>query len=144
MRTPIHIAIWACLLAIISPSRFQAFQEKTTKGLGIPAASNNNSVTVVSRAFWVSLILVLVSGLVGAAAGIVCYRVLGALSPRAIGWLQIAGASLLLWGTLFVRGWEIQTNNGQTLVERVNRWIYRTLYCVGTAILVSSLTWSQV
>jgi drug/metabolite transporter (DMT)-like permease len=115
-----------------------------TKSLGIPAAADNNSVNVVSRAFWMSLVLVLVSALIGAAAGMVCGRVLGAASPRAISWLQIVGASMLLWGTLFVRGWEIQTYKGQTLVERVNRWIYRALYCVGTAMLVSSLTWPQV
>lgn len=144
MRTPFRIAIWACLLAIFSPSRFLAFQEETAKGLGIPAAADNNSINVVSRAFWGSLILVLISGFVGAAAGIAFGRTVGAASADAIGWLQIAGASLLLWGTLFVRGWEIQTYKGKTLVERVNKWIYRALYCVGTAILVSSLTWPQV
>lgn len=28
---------------------------------------------------------------------------------------------------------------GVSLTERVNQWIYRTLYCIGTAILVGSL-----
>ena len=45
----------------------------------------------------------------------------------------------MLWGTLFVRGWEIQTYSGVTLVERVNRWLYRALYCSGTALIVASL-----
>jgi hypothetical protein len=47
---------------------------------------------------------------------------------------------LLLWGTLFVRGWDIQTIGGVTLVERVNHWIYRTLYCLGTAVFIFSLS----
>jgi ABC-type arginine/histidine transport system permease subunit len=131
-------------LAILLPGRFLAFQEKTTKSLGIPAAADNNSVNVVFRAFWMSLVLVLVSALVGAVLGVFFGLVIGTVSSRIISWLQIAGASVLLWGTLFVRGWEIQTFKGQTLIERVNRWIYRALYCVGTAVLVSSLTWTQV
>lgn len=68
---------------------------------------------------------------------------LGCSTPKLIAWLQIAGTCLLLWGTLFVRGWNIQTYGGVTLTERVNQWLYRTLYCVGTAVLVSSLAWPQ-
>jgi hypothetical protein len=139
-----QIAVWACILVIFSPNRFLVFQDKKTKSLGIPAASNDDSVFVVSRAFWVSLILVVVSGAVGATVGLLCGRAFGAATPRTIYWLQIGGVSLLLWGTLFVRGWEIETFDGRTLIERVNRWIYRALYCVGTAILVSSLTWPQI
>jgi len=48
--------------------------------------------------------------------------------------LQIVGASVLLWGTLFVRGWDIQTIGGQSLTERVNRWIYLALSFTGTAV----------
>lgn len=58
--------------------------------------------------------------------------------------LQIVGTGLLLWGTLFVRGWEIQTWNGKTIVEKVNRWIYRIMYCLGTGIIVCSLIWSSI
>jgi len=52
---------------------------------------------------------------------------------------QVFGAGLLLSGTLFVRGWEIQSWSGVTLTERVNQWIYRFLYCTGTAVLIWSL-----
>lgn len=77
--------------------------------------------------------------------------VAGYLSGKAFGWvsggttavlvrgLQIVGATVLLWATLFVRGWDIQTFGGVTLTERVNRWIYRLLYCFGTAAFVASL-----
>lgn len=68
---------------------------------------------------------------------------LGAVSGQATGvlarGLQIFGATIVLWATLFVRGWEIQTIGGITLTERVNRWIYRLLYCSGTAAIVASL-----
>ena len=51
----------------------------------------------------------------------------------------MTGAGLLLWGTLFVRGYDIQTYGGVTLTERVNQWVYRTMYCAGTALLVCSV-----
>jgi hypothetical protein len=60
-----------------------------------------------------------------------------------IGFLQIAGTGLLLWATLFVRGWEIQSWGGNTLGERVNRWLYRALSFVGTLILVFALSLPQ-
>jgi len=136
----LRAAIWACLLAIFAPRRFHAFQENHTIPLGIPAAGDEDSIKIVSRAFWLSLILVLSSGAIGAGAGWALGAVASA-NPTGVTVLQITGAGLLLWGTLFIRGWEIQTWKGQTLIERVNRWIYRGLYCWGTAILVASLTW---
>lgn len=138
---PLHQAIWACLLAIFSPKHFLLFQEGQSKAQGIPAASDNSSVFVIRRAFWLSLVMVISSGALGGFVGLVAGRVLGIASPYLIGTLQVIGACLLLWGTLFVRGWEIQTYKGHTLIERVNQWIYRTLYCVGTAVLVASLIW---
>jgi hypothetical protein len=142
LRLPIRSVIWACLLAIFSPKRFLEFQEGK-KNLGIMAASDNNSVLVVSHAFWISLVLVLSSGLLGAVIGVVCGRLFGAASAQTISCFQVGGACLLLWGTLFVRGWQIQTYKGQTLIERVNQWLYRALYCLGTVILVASLTWPR-
>ena len=51
--------------------------------------------------------------------------------------LQIVGATVLLWATLFVRGWDIQTLGGVTLTERVNRWI-RIGCCI---VLVRRRSW---
>ncbi len=138
---PVLLAVWACLLAVFSPKRFLDFQERKTKVLSIPASSDENSAFTVSRAFWISLFLVLISRVSGAFTGVVYGWVFGAASSRMTTWLQAVGAALLLWGTLFVRGWDIQTYGAQTLIERVNRWIYRGLYCIGTAVLVASLTW---
>jgi hypothetical protein len=137
--TPFHLAVWACALVLFRPARFRAFEAENTEPLGIPAASNRDSVFLVRRAFWTSLLLVIGSGIVGALAGLVAGYAIGAVSARAIAWMQVIGACLLLWGTLFVRGWELQTYKGLTLVERVNQWLYRGLYCAGTAVLVASV-----
>ena len=56
--------------------------------------------------------------------------------------LQVAAAILLLWGTLFVGGWDIQSWGGVTLTERVNRWLFRFMYCIGTAAVVVSLSFA--
>ncbi len=55
--------------------------------------------------------------------------------------LQVVGSVLLLWGTLFVRGWEIQTISGQSVVELVNRWIFVAVYWLGTFIAVLGVLW---
>ena len=56
--------------------------------------------------------------------------------------LQVIAGAILLWATLSYLGWEIQTYKSETLGEKVNRWIFRGNYCVGTAVLVCSLLWS--
>ncbi|WP_429501153.1 hypothetical protein ACQUFY_28130 (plasmid) [Robbsia andropogonis] len=53
-------------------------------------------------------------------------------------WLQAGSAAILLWVTLFVRGWDIQTYGGRTLLEQANRTILVSLYFVGTALGVFS------
>ncbi len=142
VRTPPHLAFGACFRVIVSPAWFLRFQERT-KALGIPAASDKATPYVVRHAFWLALLLVATAAMFGAAAGWLGGYLLGVASPHLIVWLQIIGVSLLLWGTLFVRGWEIQTGHGETLIERVNQWLYRFLYWIGTAVLVASLTWPE-
>jgi hypothetical protein len=136
---PLHLVIWACLLAAFSPKRFLSFQKEKATLFGITAASNDNSAFVVSRAFKLSLMLAFLSGVFGFLSGRIAGLIFGTASPLCISILQGAGACILLWGTLFVRSSEIETYKGQTLVEKVNQLLYRTIYCVGTAILVSSV-----
>jgi len=94
---------------------------------------------IVCRAFWWSLALVVISSVVGYVTGRFVASFCGHLGSRCVSCLQVGGAMLLCWGTLFVRGWEIQSWTGKTPLERVNRCIYRALYCVGTAVMVFSL-----
>ena len=133
--------VYLCILLIFSPRKFLAEQEKDNQARKnfSGQAENKLSPMIVRRAFGMSLLLVVVSGLVGYSLGLIGSCLFGCASNKAISLLQILGVLLILWGTLFVRGWEIQTYCGVTLTERVNQWLYRSLYCVGTSILVFSL-----
>ncbi len=56
----------------------------------------------------------------------------------------IGGGTLLLWGAIALRGWDIQTNDGETLVEKVNFWVVRQACLVGTVLTIVSISWSTV
>jgi hypothetical protein len=138
-------AIRLCWLLLAHPKQFLEIQDQHNQ------ARNNYtdrvecepSVYIVRRAFFYSLLLVIASGAVGYGTGLALGSGVGCAQSYLIVWLQVSGASLLLWGTLFIRGWEIETYAGVTFTERVNQWIYRFLYCAGTAVLVFSLAWPQ-
>lgn len=136
---PLHLTIWACLLAAFSPKRFLSFQKDKATIFDIAVATNDNSAFVVHQAFKSSFILVFLSGAFGVFSGIAGGYIFGSASPKCISILQGTGTCILLWGTLFVRGHEITTNKGQSFIEKVNQLIYRTLYCIGTVVLVSSV-----
>lgn len=138
-------AVYLCLLLLLFPEKFRVKEEEDNRVLNsLPSDGNppTRSLTV-RRAFLYSALLVFIFGAIGYFAGLVLGACLTCAKATHIAWLQVVGASLLLWGTLFVRGWEIQTRGGVTLTERVNQWLYRFLYCVGTAVIVSSLSWPQ-
>jgi len=113
--------------------------DEVRKTMAEPPPASPHRAFVVRRAFFSSLALVLVSGAVGFSAGVMMKSLGRCATGATTSWLQIGGTSLLLWGTLFIRGWEIQSYGGVTLTERVNQWIYRALYCAGTAVIVYSL-----
>lgn len=142
-----HLSAWRiaclCVLAIVSPKRFAEEHEKDASLLNptFEGAQAEPGARVVFRAFWFSLLAVLGSMVVGYFLGQLSLAKLGCASSRATTALAGVGAGVLLWGTLFVRGWQIQTYKGVSLVERVNQWLYRALYCLGTAVVVWSITW---
>ena len=143
MRVPIHIAFAATFLVLVSPSRFRSFQERVTKPMGIPAASDENSVVVIARAFWTSVAVVGAAAIGGSLAGFLLAHYVGHPTQRGINALQIFGASVLLLSTIYVRGPTIETYKRQTLIERVDRWLYCGGYFIGTAAIVVSLAWQQ-
>ncbi len=139
-------ATYLCLLAIFRPEKLVKEEEKDNearKNFLPPLATPEQRAFVISRAFWSSLLLMITSLAIGYIVGRVIDKLLGSVPKILITSLQIIGAMILLWGTLFVRGWEIQSYGGVTLSERVNRWIYRALYCIGTAIIICSLVLSS-
>lgn len=54
----------------------------------------------------------------------------------------VGGTVIILWSTLAMQGWKIQTWDGVTLTERVNQWIFRLLYSIGTFLIVAGTTWT--
>ena len=131
-----------CLLAAFFPKKLikaEAADDRIREGFPQPKPPEEHRAFKVRHALWRSLLVVLSS----IAAGYLFGRLLGVVirspSEALIRGLQVFGATNLLWATLFVRGWDIQSYGGVTLTERVNRWIYRSLYCLGTAAIVASL-----
>ena len=145
--TPVRFfgAVRLCVLLLFAPKKLIKEQNQDTEDRKNFTASveREHSAFIVRRAFLYSLLLVMISGAIGYGAGLALGLWLCCATTKLISWLQIVGACLLLWGTLFVRGWEIGTYCGVTFTERVNQWLYRALYCVGTAVLVCSLAWPQ-
>jgi hypothetical protein len=144
---PTHISPWrAVYLCVLCVTRADLMEEaeredsKRREAMG-PAPPQLHRALMVRRAFWESLAIVLLSLILGYGLGEALSLLFGAPLPTIVSVLQLTGASLLLWGTLFVRGWSIQTFSGVTLTERVNQWLYRALYFVGTAIFTCSLAW---
>jgi nitric oxide reductase large subunit len=138
-------AIFLVLIAAVAPNRFIREQEKDDeerKKFPESPPHKEHNIMIVRRAFWSSLLLVIASSLLGYGIGFIIDSFSGCVGKRLINPFQIIGVLLLLWATLFVRGWDIQTYGGVTLTERVNRWIFRTLYCIGTGLIISSFALS--
>ena len=136
--------IYLCFLAFFNQKLFIKEEEKDNairKDFPV-AEEKKHGIYIVIRAFWCSLGLIILSAALGILVGCFLRRNFNNPAPDILSLLQIVGACLLLWGTLFIRGWEIQTSCGVTLTERVNQWIYRTLYCMGTSIITCSLVWT--
>jgi len=136
--------IYLCCLAIFNPKKFIEEEKKDNaiRENFSPAEDKEDRIYVVRRAFWRSLGLIIASALFGGLVGLFLRYYCNQPPSFMIIILQVVGACLLLWGTLFIRGWEIQTYCGVTLTERVNQWIYRILYCLGTSIIICSLIWA--
>jgi uncharacterized membrane protein len=134
--------IYLCLLAVTFTEKFIKEEEADNKkrnNFPQPLPDREPRIFIIRHAFWYSLFLILIFGCIGYVIGFLCNALISRVSAVIIKSLQIFGALLLLWGTLFVRGWEIQTFCGVTLTERVNAWLYRSMYCLGTAIIVLSI-----
>ena len=136
--------IYLCCLAIVNPEKFikEEKNDNTIRKDFPPAGNKEPHIYVVRRAFWSSLGLIILSAFLGGLIGLLLSYYYNQPPSYLIIILQVAGACLLLWGTLFIRGWEIQTYCSVTLTERVNQWIYRIFYCLGTSIIICSLIWT--
>ena len=132
-----------CALLLFAPRKFKQAQDSDNLLLnaGGSGSREDQRHLVVRRAFAFSFLLVGASAIAGGGVALLVSALGSCSTPKSVAWLQVGGACLLLWGTLFVRGWDVQTIGGVTLTERVNHWLYRSLYCLGTSVLVFSLVW---
>ena len=136
-------AFYICVIAVLRPSLLEEIEDQDNKNLETAHIDDEKRLLTVCKAFWNSFALILLFAAFGIGVGGFLKCVVGIAPPVAITALQILGAILLLWGTLFVRGFEIQSHTCVTLSERVNQWLYRGLYCIGTAVIVCSLVWGS-
>lgn len=109
------------LKLLLFPSAFLEAEDRNIAIANARAASGTSvadRAALVRRAFWRSGLLVAAAFGAGALAA----RCVDAAGYGLIsGWqllLQACSAAVLLWGTVFVRGWDIQTYGGATLVGR--------------------------
>ncbi|MCP4711592.1 MAG: hypothetical protein GY869_23485, partial [Planctomycetes bacterium] len=135
--------IYLCLLAVFIPKIFikEEEKDKNVRKDFPPAEIDEHPIYIVRRALAYSLCLIILSIIGGGLSGWFMYYYFNKPNPYIIPLLQVIGACLLLWGTLFVRGWEIRSYSGVQLRERVNQWIYRFLCSLGTFIIICSLAW---
>lgn len=131
-----------CYLVIFRPAQFAREEEEDNVLLNAgPDVLETPPVYEVRRGYVESLSACLLSLAAGAFCGYVLFHTLGRQVYVAVA-VAIIGAIMLLWATLAVRGWEIQTHSGVTLSERVNQWLFRTLCVSGTFLTVVGTVWS--
>jgi len=138
-------ALKLCVLLLFSPSRFKKIEraDQEARNNYSEQAEPLHRADIVRAAFFKSFALVLGFSTLGYSFGTLMQLLGRCATPETVVLSQIIGAGLLLWGTLFVRGWDILSFSGVQFSERVNQWLYRTLYCIGTAVFVYSLSFPQ-
>lgn len=145
--TPVSFfgAVRLCVLLLARQEDFKRVEreDQTARNNYKDRIEPPHRADTVRSAFFKSLLLVLGFSALGFAAGRLMHVLGRCATPESITGAQVLGAALLLWGTLFVRGWEIQSFSGVQFTERVNQWLYRGLYCLGTAAIVYSLSFPQ-
>ena len=134
-----------CVVLLVAPSKFKEIErsDQVARNHYNEQVEQRHRADIVRAAFLTSFWLVVGFSTLGFGLGKLMHVLGRCATPDTIAWAQVIGAGLLLWGTLFVRGWEIQSSSGVQFAERVNQWLYRTLYCIGTAVIVYPLSFPQ-
>lgn len=97
---------------------------------------DQNTAAILRTRFWNSfLLIVFVIGLV-----LFVQWIRGSLHLLPETWIRMIAAILALTAALGRGGWQIQSWNGQTLVERIDRGMYKLAQLGAAALLIFVLT----
>lgn len=118
IKVSFTLAIKYCWLTIFCPQKLIELEKENSVLLESQENDTEHSAIKVHKAFLSSFLLIVVFAVLGILIGYMLHYIYGAPSKFSINVLQIFGAGLLLWGTLFVRGFEIQSYACVTLSER--------------------------
>ena len=101
-----------------------------------------NQTASIRKALFGGLGITILTMSFGYAAGVAASSMLGAPSKVLVYLPQALGAGLVLGATLGEIGREIQTWDRRSLPERINTFIFRSLYVGGTFMFVASVVWN--
>jgi hypothetical protein len=130
-----RLAIYACWLAVFAPTKFERFREEFDADLDGRPNDERRGVDKVRQGYWEASIWMMWALGSGVLVGLIL-RTLNGQAPLGAASIAICGTAILLWATLAFQGWSVQSFSDTTLTERVNRWLYRFLYALGTCLLV--------
>jgi len=99
------------------------------------------SSDLLKHALSCSLLIVLSISAIGIVSGMLLHYYFASPNIVCLRIIQGFATIILLWATLTLVGFEIQTYSGNTLTERMNQLIFRFLYCLGTYLVIVSLAW---
>ncbi|MDY6961541.1 MAG: hypothetical protein V7774_09665 [Pseudorhizobium pelagicum] len=129
-------------MAIVDPAQFEAEEDLDNALLNKRNPEPEISrLHVVRRAFAEALLWCFSALVLGTAVGVGALVVLGPNSRLTLA-IVVLGTVILLYATLALQGWNIQSFGGVTLTEQLNRWVFRCLYCLGTFLIVVGSAWS--
>lgn len=133
--------IYLTYLVFFDKDKFAKEEEKYNK-----QCSDNldkpSGIYLIRQSLSCSFLLILISGEVGFCISQFITIFFGSPGKFYLTTIQVIGTLILLWATLAVRGWDIQTWSGATLIEHINKRIYQFLYCLGTVLFVVSIFWT--
>lgn len=149
MKPVVSLSLWEkCKIlfyAIARPTRFTEAEirhndEVNRILLGRKPIDEPSKIHYIRSAQFQAFCICLGSTLSGAGIGIAMAKAMtGTAAATAI---IVTGTARLLWATLAFQGWSVQSGDGQTLTERVNQWLFRALYAVGTFFISLGSTWA--
>jgi hypothetical protein len=131
----------ACALAIFRPDSFEVYAKRHNDSVNRqPNAEEARRVDPIRRGYCEAAVWMTVSVVAGALGGAMLKAAIGVM-PFAVAVTAIVGTGIILWASLAYQGWTVQTYSDATLEERVNRWLFRFLYSLGTFLIAVAATW---